>query len=116
MTETTTPKRQTRRTDPTTTVLAEVRTVRKELAASRLPVAGGERPEKGRSYHQRQSIRWGAIDQARTLAETPGWDSALLAAAYGALAEPDPERARPNLVRLAALAVAAVEDIGQEGA
>ncbi|MFJ9158663.1 hypothetical protein ACIRPS_17890 [Streptomyces griseoviridis] len=112
MTETT--KRPTRKADPTTAVLAEVRTARKVLGTRHLPVAGGERPAKGRSYHQRQSNRWRAIEHSRTLAETSGWDSAVLAAAFGALAEPDPQHSRSGLVRLAAVAIAAVESLDQE--
>ncbi|MGW6745441.1 hypothetical protein ACWGDX_32665 [Streptomyces sp. NPDC055025] len=114
MTETTPTKRSARKADPTTAVLAEVKTARKVLGPRHLPVAGGERPAKGRAYHERQSNRWRAIEYGRTLAKTSGWDSAVLAAAFSALAETDPEHSRSGLVRLAAVAVAAVESLDQE--
>ncbi|WP_411120624.1 hypothetical protein [Streptomyces sp. x-19] len=96
--------------------MAEVKSARKVLGTRRLPAAGGERPAKGRAYHLRQSNRWRAIEHSRTLAKTSGWDSAVLAAAFGAFTESEPQHIRSGLVRLAALAVAAVESLDQEAA
>lgn len=109
-----TPKRTTRKADPSTAVLAEVRAARKAIGARHMPIAGGERPDKGRAHHRHQATRWKAIEHSRSVAETPGWDSALLASAFGAVAESNPEHIRSGLVRLAALAVGAVESLDRE--
>ncbi|MCH0567479.1 hypothetical protein [Streptomyces sp. MUM 2J] len=115
MTETKTPKRPARRaSDPTTAVLSEVKAARKLVGDRTAPLAGGQRPAKGRAYHLRESNRWRSINHGRELAETPGWDSAVLAEAFGTFAEPEARHARAGLVRLAALAIAAVESIDQE--
>ncbi|MEV5136225.1 hypothetical protein AB0K71_15855 [Streptomyces syringium] len=53
---------------------------------------------------------------SRRLAGNPGWDSTFLAACFGVFAEQDTQRVRGELVRLAALAVAAVESIDREAA
>ncbi|MEU7148506.1 hypothetical protein AB0B15_10775 [Streptomyces sp. NPDC045456] len=116
MTEAKTTKRPARRPDPMTTVIADVKAARKQLAERGMPLAGGQRPAKGRAHHRREAARWQAIERGRDLAETPGWDASLLAGLYEALAEAEPKTARAGLVRLAALAVAAVEDIDQGAA
>ncbi|MEU7643379.1 hypothetical protein [Streptomyces huasconensis] len=112
MTETT--KRPARRTDRTAAVVAEVRAARKTLGDEPMPLTGGQRPAKGRVHHQRESNRWRSIEMSRRLAATPGWDSTLLAATFGAFAEEEAQHVRGGLIRLAALAVAAVESIDQE--
>lgn len=114
MTEAKPTKRPGRRSDPTTAVITEVKTARKLIGDRGMPLAGGQRPVKGRAYHLRESNRWRAIEYGRELAETPGWDSAVLAATFGAFAEQDPQHSRAALVRLAALAVAAIESIDRE--
>ncbi|MGZ2360707.1 hypothetical protein LRE75_29180 [Streptomyces sp. 372A] len=116
MTETpkTTKRPAGRKADPATAILAEVTAARKLVGAVSMPLTGGLRPVKGRAHHLREANRWRSIEQSRRLAETPGWDSSLLAALFGTVAEPTPEGARAGLVRLAALAVAAVEDIDRE--
>lgn len=114
MTETKPTKRPARKADPTTAVLAEVKTARRAIGNRSMPLAGGQRPAKGQAHHLRESNRWRAIEYGRDLAETPGWDSSLLAAVFGAFAEREPEHTRAGLVRLAALAVAAVECVDQD--
>ncbi|MFI7315502.1 hypothetical protein [Streptomyces venezuelae] len=117
MTETTakkTTKRPARKPDPATAVLAEVKVARKAYAGLSMPVAGGHNPPKGREHHEREANRWMAADTARKFDGVPGWDSALLAQAYRTLSEREPERVRSGLVRLAALAVSAVESLDRE--
>ncbi|OII68259.1 hypothetical protein [Streptomyces sp. CC77] len=116
MTDTTktTKRPPTRKPDPATAILAEVKAARKAIADDPMPLAGGQRPAKGLIHHQGEANRWRSIEMSRRHAETPGWDASLLAALYGALAEAEPMNARAGLVRLAALTVAAVEDIDRE--
>ncbi|MFI9228959.1 hypothetical protein [Streptomyces rimosus] len=114
MTEAKTTKRPARRPDPMTSVIADVKAARKQLGERSMPLAGGQRPAKGRAHHRREATRWRAIERGRDLAGTPGWDASLLAGLYEALADVGPKSARTGLVRLAALAVAAVEDIDRE--
>ncbi|MGW1836990.1 hypothetical protein [Streptomyces sp. NPDC002067] len=109
-------KRPARRSVPSAAVISEVKTARKQVGDRRMPIAGGRHPVKGRAHHVREAGRWRTVEQCRELADTPGWDSALLAATFTALAEQDPQRTRSGLVRLAALAVAAVETIDREAA
>ncbi|MEU6959569.1 hypothetical protein [Streptomyces chrestomyceticus] len=116
MTEAKTTKRPARRPDPTTTVIVDIKAARKQLGERGMPLAGGQRPTKGRAHHRREATRWQAIERGRDLAGTPGWDGSLLAGLYEALAETEQKSARAGLVRLAALAVAAVEDIDQAAA
>ncbi|MFI9205317.1 hypothetical protein [Streptomyces sp. NPDC053048] len=99
-----------------TAILSEVRAARKVVGERLVPMAGGRHPNKGREHHQREANRWRSIDISRDLDGVPGWDSTLLAATFGALAEEDPRHVRGGLVRLAALAVAAVESIDREAA
>ncbi|MER5632189.1 hypothetical protein [Streptomyces nitrosporeus] len=103
-----------RKADPATAILAEVKAARKAVAYDRMPLAGGLVPVKGREHHLREARRWEGVEDARRLTDMPGWDSTLIPALYGALAEQDMQHARDGLVRLAALAVAAVEDIDRE--
>ncbi|MFF4701122.1 hypothetical protein [Streptomyces chattanoogensis] len=105
-----------RRPDPATAIFTEVRAARKLLGDKPMPLAGGQRPTKGRAHHQREANRWRSIETSRQLASTPGWDSTLLAACFEAFAEQDTQHSRDGLVRLAALAVAAVESIDREAA
>ncbi|MEU0739282.1 hypothetical protein [Streptomyces sp. NPDC006134] len=116
MTETTTKTKRPagRKTNPATAILAEVKAERKAVEAEPIPLAGGQRPTKAKVHYQREANRWRSVETSRRLAERPGWDASLLAALYGALAEAEPKNARSGLVRLAALAVAAVEDIDRE--
>ncbi|MGC4928100.1 hypothetical protein [Streptomyces sp. DT117] len=93
-----------------------MRAARKAVGSAAMPLIGGQRPVKGLAHHLREANRWRAVEQGRRLADVPGWDSALIPALYGALAEQDSQHARNGLVRLAALAVAAVEDIDQGAA
>ncbi|MET9642486.1 hypothetical protein [Streptomyces syringium] len=118
MTETTakktTTKRPARRPDPATAVLAEVKAARKAYSGQSMPVAGGHNPLKGREHHEREANRWMAADTARKFDGVPGWDSAVLAQAYRTLAESEPEHIRAGLIRLAALAISAVESLDRE--
>ncbi|MFG2147379.1 hypothetical protein ACGFRG_24810 [Streptomyces sp. NPDC048696] len=107
---------RTKRPAPVTAILAEVRAARKSVEDRTVPVAGGHRPHKGRAHHLHEASRWRTISASRDLDGVPGWDSTLLAAAFGTLAEQRPEDARAGLVHLAALAVAAVESIDREAA
>ncbi|MFB8020035.1 hypothetical protein ACFC36_15915 [Streptomyces rubiginosohelvolus] len=105
---------KTRRPTPTTAILADVRAARKLIDDRLVPVGGGRHPHKGRDHHQREANRWRSVDISRDLDGVPGWDSTLLAGLFGALAERDPAHVRSGLVRLAALAVAAVESLDKE--
>ncbi|MFF4528208.1 hypothetical protein ACFY1P_02950 [Streptomyces sp. NPDC001407] len=107
---------KTKRPASVTAILSEVRAARKDIDERHVPLAGGRHPHKGRDHHQQEANRWRAIDTSRDLDGVPGWDSTLLAGAFGALAEQDPKHVRGGLVRLAALAVAAVESIEREAA
>lgn len=107
---------KTKRPASVTTILSEVRAARKLMEDRLVPVTGGRHPHKGRDHHQREANRWRSIDMSRDLDGVPGWDSTLLAGTFGALAEQDSKHLRGGLVRLAALAVAAVESIDREAA
>ncbi|MFF7254768.1 hypothetical protein [Streptomyces microflavus] len=96
-----------------TAILAEVRGARKFIDNRHVPIAGGRHPNKGRDHHQREANRWRSNDIGRNLDGVPGWDSTLLAGLFGALAEAEEAHVRGGLVRVAALAVAAVESIDQ---
>ncbi|MFE7480045.1 hypothetical protein [Streptomyces sp. NPDC057552] len=103
-----------RRPTPVTAILADIRTARKHLDDRLVPVGGGRHPHKGRDHHQREAARWRSVDISRDLDGVPGWDSTLLAALFGALAEQDPVHVRSGLVRLAALTVATLESLDKE--
>ncbi|MEU2854113.1 hypothetical protein [Streptomyces syringium] len=105
-----------RRKDPTTAVLAEVKTERKLLGNETRPLGGGLRPERARLYYRREADRWAEIAFARSLADKAGWDAELLTALHSAIASADHSSARAGLVQVAALAVTAIEQIDQEAA
>ncbi|MFJ7202072.1 hypothetical protein ACIQWR_00845 [Streptomyces sp. NPDC098789] len=114
MTEKAPLKRATRKPDPTTTVLAEVRAARKALVDEGRPLGGGLRPERARLHYRREADRWAEIAFARSLADRPGLDAELLASLNTALATADSAAARAELIQVAALATAAIEQLDQE--
>ncbi|MCJ0870236.1 hypothetical protein [Streptomyces sp. AP-93] len=116
MTEKPPVKRQSRRPDPTTAVLAEVRAERKSLPDEDRPLGGGLRPDRARLHYRREADRWAEIAFARSLADHPGWDAELLAVLNAAIAAADSATARAGLIQVAALATAAVEQLAKEAA
>ncbi|MCY0923284.1 MULTISPECIES: hypothetical protein [Streptomyces] len=116
MTEKTAPKRTTRRPDPTTAVLGEIRAERKALPDEDRPLSGGLRPDRARLHYRREADRWAEIAFARSLADHSGWDAELLAVLNAAIAAADPAAARAGLIQVAALATAAVEHLDRASA
>ncbi|MEU5433799.1 hypothetical protein AB0G73_10520 [Streptomyces sp. NPDC020719] len=114
MTDTNTDKRPARRPVPTSAILSDVRSARKELGEETRPLGGGLRPERARLYYTREAERWANIASARALADHPGWDAELLAELNAAIGSNDVNTARAGLVQVAALAVAAVEQLDRE--
>jgi hypothetical protein len=97
-----------RRPDPATAILGQVRAARKALESR--PFRGGRNPGAALSVYAERAEAWRAINAAREHAGLPGRDGDLLEAVYAALAASDSE-ARELLVRLASVAVAAVEEL-----
>ncbi|WJN63372.1 hypothetical protein [Streptomyces phage phiScoe55] len=108
MTETT--KRQTRKPDPLTGIVNEIKKAVTEQDAP-LPLWGGKNPEAGRSYFADQESRWNAINAERAEHGTLGADGLLLEDVFGAISQSDTEEVRLALILLAAQAVAAVAQL-----
>ncbi|WJN62663.1 hypothetical protein [Streptomyces phage phiScoe10] len=108
MTETT--KRQTRKPDPTTGIMNEIKKAVKEQDAP-LPLWGGKNPEAGRNYFADQESRWNAINAERAEAGTLGTDGLLLEDVFGAISQSDKGEVRLALVLLAAQAVSAIAEL-----
>ncbi|WP_372407171.1 hypothetical protein [Streptomyces luteireticuli] len=113
MTETATTKPSPRKANPTTAVLADVKIERKALGDEPRPLGGGLRPERARLHYNREADRWAEIATARALIDRAGWDAELLATLNRAIGAADPTVARAGLIEVAALAVAAAEQIDQ---
>ncbi|AKY03796.1 hypothetical protein SEA_VERSE_41 [Streptomyces phage Verse] len=108
MTEATTKK--TRRPNPLTAILNEVKEAVKDQDAP-LPLWGGKNPDAGRNYFADQESRWNAINAERAEAGTLGADGLLLEDVFGAISQTDKSEVRLALVLLAAQAVAAVAQL-----
>ncbi|AFV51359.1 hypothetical protein FDG66_gp39 [Streptomyces phage phiCAM] len=105
MTETTT--RKTRKPDPLTGIVNEIKKAVSEQDAP-LPLWGGKSPEAGRTYFADQESRWNAINAQRAEAGTLGADGLLLEDVFGAISQSDTDEVRLALVLLAAQAVSAI--------
>ena len=67
--------------------------------------------EDDRKAYEHEAIVWKRINDYRAKAGTLKWDGILLEEVYEALAESDPAKLREELVQVAAVAVAQIEDI-----
>ncbi|MFG2996277.1 hypothetical protein [Streptomyces sp. NPDC048340] len=112
MTEKTPARRQARKPDAITAVLAEVR-AEMAMVGEGTPLWGGQRPEKSPAFYRVRAADWFSIDLARCKADRPGWDSRILASAFRAFAQPDHGEVRKELLALAAAAVSAVQALDE---
>ncbi|MET9861938.1 hypothetical protein ABZY93_21975 [Streptomyces smyrnaeus] len=119
--ETTTPKKRTARkpvtkatpkVSPLDGILSEVQALAEELPDVDALV-GGLRPGLSRTHFTQEAKRWEQVHGVRSSSAHPGWDSAILTAAFSALALADAEAARRELVTLAATAAKAIEAISR---
>ncbi|QPB09952.1 hypothetical protein CPT_Sitrop_037 [Streptomyces phage Sitrop] len=110
MTEATETKKTTRKANPLTAILNEVKEAVKEQDAP-LPLWGGRKPDAGRDYFAEQESRWSAINNQRMAEGTLGADGLLLEDVFGAVSQSDKVEVRLALVLLAAQAVAAVAQL-----
>ncbi|MGW0705063.1 hypothetical protein ACWD4G_03645 [Streptomyces sp. NPDC002643] len=120
MTETTikktTPRKApARKPDPFAAVLAEVGAAARKVGDLPSALVGGHLPSRGAESYRKRAEDWDAINEARQDAGTYGVDGLAVQVAFSAFGGRTAEDIREGLVRLASLALAAVEQIDREG-
>jgi hypothetical protein len=113
--ETTTKRKPGRKPDPLTAILAEVRAERKQQdeqwGEQNHPLVGGSDPELSRAHYEGRATAWKNANGFRAKWDNMGWDSILIEEVYEALAEEDEQKARAELIQVAAVALTVVEAI-----
>lgn len=114
-----TTKRNTRKPDPMTAILNEIKAERKaqadEWGKQDLPFTGGSDLDKGRAYFHYVTGFWKAVNEQRKARGTLGFDGLLIETANRLVAEEDAVKRRAWLVHLGALLVDEVERMDQGG-
>ncbi|WP_217129350.1 hypothetical protein [Streptomyces sp. AC558_RSS880] len=100
-----------RKADPFAAVLAEVGTAARKVGDLPSALVGGHLPSRGAESYRRRAEDWDAINEARQDAGTFGVDGLAVQVAFSAFGGRTVEEIREGLVRLASLALAAVEQI-----
>lgn len=100
-----------RKTDPFATVLAEVGAAAREIGDLPSALVGGNLPERGSDTYRRRAAEWEVINSTRRAGDVLGVDGLAIQVAFAAFGGRTVEEIREGLVRLGALAVAAVEQI-----
>ncbi|WLW38517.1 hypothetical protein [Streptomyces phage Vanseggelen] len=106
MTETTETKKTTRKPNPLTAILNEVKA--KADDGGVLPLVGGANGEGAQEYHAAQEHRWSIVNQHREKIGKLGSDGLLLEDVHAAGAATSKLDQREALILVAAQAVAAV--------
>ncbi|WP_327431397.1 hypothetical protein [Streptomyces sp. NBC_01236] len=119
MTETTarkaTPRKApARKADAFAAVLAEVGAAARKVGDLPSALVGGHLPSRGAETYRRRAEDWDSINEARQDAGTFGVDGLAVQIAFSAFGGRTVEDIREGLVRLASLALAAVEQIDRE--
>ncbi|MFF4244281.1 hypothetical protein ACFYY2_07375 [Streptomyces sp. NPDC001822] len=118
MTETTAKKtavkRPARAADPLASVVAEVQSAARQVGDLPSALVGGHLPSRASERYRTRADDWDAINEARAQEGNLGADGLAVRAAFAAFGGRTPEEIRGGLVRLASLAVAAVEQIDRE--
>lgn len=109
MTEATETKKTTRKPNPLTAILNEVKA--KADDARDLPFLGGRSAEQGQNYHAEQELRWSSVNRHRASIDKLGADGLLIEDAHAAGAATTNADRREALILLAAQAVAAVAQL-----
>lgn len=109
MTETTQTKKTTRKANPLTAIVNEVKA--KAEDHDDLRFVGGRVMESGQAYHAEQEHRWSSINQSRAELGHLGIDGLLVEDAHAAGAATTDADRREALILLAAQAVAAVAQL-----
>lgn len=78
------------------------------------PLVGGPFPEARRSQWARQADFWKKANDARVISGQTGFDGILLEEVYEALCEEEYDKARAELVQVAAVAVGMIEAIDRK--
>ncbi|MGP3686267.1 hypothetical protein ACTVZO_16430 [Streptomyces sp. IBSNAI002] len=115
MTQTAMKKPTGRKPDPLTAILAEVRAAARATPDLPSHLVGGKYPERGTDAYRRRGEEWAIINADRGEVGVLGMDGLAIEVAFAAFGGRTPEEIRGGLVRLASLAVAAVEQIDREG-
>ncbi|MFE3578109.1 hypothetical protein [Streptomyces vinaceus] len=120
MTETTVKKTAARRVQPKVDLLhlamTEARAEARTLADLPKELIGGQHPHRAAEIYRSRGGDWGQINRRREAVGTGGVDGLIVQAAFEAFSTRDATKVREGLVRLAALAGAAVERIDKAAA
>ncbi|WJN63056.1 hypothetical protein [Streptomyces phage phiScoe3] len=109
MTEATETKKTTRKANPLTGIMTEIRNKAEE--AEPIPFVGGYNGEGGQAFHAQQEHRWSTVNQYRNRQGKLGYDGLILEDAHAAGAATTDHDRREALVLLAAQAVAAIAQL-----
>ncbi|WJN63450.1 hypothetical protein [Streptomyces phage phiScoe56] len=109
MTEATETKKTTRKANPLTAIVNEIKDKADDNLA--LPFVGGASSEKGQAFHAEQELRWISVNRHRADIGKLGADGLLVEDAHAAGAATTNEERREALVLLAAQAVAAIAQL-----
>ncbi|MFF9644706.1 hypothetical protein [Kitasatospora aureofaciens] len=120
MTETTVKKTAARRVQPKPDLLhlamTEARAEARALADLPKELIGGQHPQRAAEIYRSRGSDWDLINRRREKVGTAGVDGLIVQAAFAAFGTRDTAQVREGLVRLAALAGAAVERIDKAAA
>lgn len=109
MTEATETKKATRKANPLTAILNEVKA--KAETETAIPFVGGYNGEGGQAYHAQQEHRWSTVNKYREGRGVLGSDGLLLEDAHAAGAATTDADRREALILLASQAVAAIAQL-----
>ncbi|MGA5019224.1 hypothetical protein ACPCAA_17630 [Streptomyces griseoincarnatus] len=104
-----------RKADPFAAVLAEVADAANRVGDLPSNLVGGHLPSRGRESYLSRAEDWSSINEARQTEGVLGVDGLAVQVAFAAFGGRTVEEIRSGLVRLASLAVAAVNQIDREG-
>ncbi|MFD7738082.1 hypothetical protein [Kitasatospora sp. NPDC059800] len=120
MIETTAKKSTTRRAQPKPDalhlVMTEARAEARTLTELPKDLIGGHHPHRAAEVYRSRSGDWDLINRRRAQVGTGGVDGLIVQAAFAAFSTQDTVQVREGLLRLAALAGAAVERIDKAAA
>ncbi|MFJ9827680.1 hypothetical protein ACIRSU_25450 [Streptomyces sp. NPDC101160] len=114
MSEMTTRKPTGRKADPLTVILAEVRAGARAIPDLPAHLVGGKYPDSAVNIYHQRGADWQEINRARKSQGRLGVDGLAVQVAFAAFGGRTPVEIREGLVRLASLAVAAIEQIDRE--
>ncbi|MFI0984999.1 hypothetical protein [Streptomyces exfoliatus] len=102
------------KTDRLVAVLAEVRRTARAIGDLPAELIGGHFPERAVENYRKRGEDWHLINRRREIDERLGMDGLAVQVTFAAFGGRDRAEIREGLVRLASLAVAAVEWIDRE--